>query len=143
MSVTKSDAELAAQIRKVLAGYPYATMDWPLDLLTDAASALERHAPAGVAVEVLRTLIANIKGDGGANACTQATEAEAKLLESRAPAPAEPGDRELVERLREWADEVELKWMPSSGTRIKTPDDPPVVTLREAADEIERLRRPT
>lgn len=41
-----SDAEIAAQIRKLLNAYPLGTMDWPLDQLTAAAEALERREDA-------------------------------------------------------------------------------------------------
>lgn len=37
-----ADAEIAAQLRKLLAAYPLGTMDRPLDLMAKAASALER-----------------------------------------------------------------------------------------------------
>lgn len=37
------DAEIAAQLRKLLNAYPLGTMDWPLDVMRDAAAALERR----------------------------------------------------------------------------------------------------
>ena len=44
-----SDAEFAAQLRKLLNAYPLGTMDRPLDVMTAAAEALERRAPIGSA----------------------------------------------------------------------------------------------
>lgn len=38
-----NDKEIAAQLRKLLNAYPLGTMDWPLDVMTDAAEALELH----------------------------------------------------------------------------------------------------
>lgn len=38
-----SDAEIAAQIRKLLNAYPLGTMDWPLDVMRAAMTALERR----------------------------------------------------------------------------------------------------
>lgn len=37
----KTNVEIASQLRKLLAAYPLATMDWPLDLMIEAATALE------------------------------------------------------------------------------------------------------
>lgn len=53
-AVLAPDAEIAAQLRKLLAAYPLGTMDWPLDVMANAASALERRAVLVEALEKAR-----------------------------------------------------------------------------------------
>lgn len=55
-----SDAEIAAQLRKLLAAYPLGTMDWPLDVMANAASALERPAMLEGALEDARREIGKL-----------------------------------------------------------------------------------
>lgn len=61
-TMTESDAEIAAQLRKLLNAYPLGTMDWPLDVMKDAADALDRRAssPAPEEVERLREALEKI-----------------------------------------------------------------------------------
>ena len=43
-NIVERPAEIAAQLRKLLAAYPLGTMDWPLDVMANAATALEKCA---------------------------------------------------------------------------------------------------
>ncbi len=47
---------------------------------------------------------------------------------------------DILDGLRKWADETERRWHPSACKWVAHPDDPQVVMLRKAADELQRLR---
>lgn len=60
-----SDHQIADQLRKLLNAYPLDTMDWPLDVMTEAAVALERRpTDRDIYRQALTDMVTSLRGQG-------------------------------------------------------------------------------